>query len=475
VLASTPRSLSWSLGAYLIGFAALAVALAFFKGLQDPDYFWHVRTGELVASSGIPSTDPYSFTYRGPWTLHEWLGQLAIYHVVRLLGPTGALAVFALLPPLAVGLLAIVLARRGVPTRAIVAATLLCGAVLIPYVTVRPQVISWVFLAALVALLVGLRPARVWLLAALPPFFAVWANVHGLYVVGLGVLAVFIVFTLAGRTSLAGSRVAVVAAGVVSGLASAITPAGIPGLLYPLRYVDSGDWGLANIPEWQSPNFHDAVQLPLLALIILLMVVDKKGAPGWLRAVAYLSVAGALLANRNAPVAAVACLPVVAMALGRVEFFRRGSAADWRRRGIETAAAALVVVSVLMVLPTSAGAQGVVLRRYPAAAVDELAEIRDVRVVAEYGWAGYVIHELASSGGLVFVDGRNDMYPEEILDQYSQVRAGEPGWNSVVDAANANALLFPPDAPIVRGVAQADGWCEAYADAKQVLLLRSCS
>ena len=36
-----------------------------------------------------------------------------------------------------------------------------------------------------------------------------------------------------------------------------VTPAGPIGILYPFRYVELSDWGLANIQEWQSPSFHE--------------------------------------------------------------------------------------------------------------------------------------------------------------------------------------------------------------------------
>jgi hypothetical protein len=28
----------------------------------DPDYWWHLRTGHLIVDTGVPHTDPFSFT-----------------------------------------------------------------------------------------------------------------------------------------------------------------------------------------------------------------------------------------------------------------------------------------------------------------------------------------------------------------------------------------------------------------------------
>src|SRR5258708_2794352 len=73
----------------------------------DPDYWWHTRTGQLIAQTGaIPHVDVYSFTAAGqPWIAHEWLTELIFYvvqaHVgcvgnVVLMGLVGSLTALAL-------------------------------------------------------------------------------------------------------------------------------------------------------------------------------------------------------------------------------------------------------------------------------------------------------------------------------------------------------------------------------------------
>jgi hypothetical protein len=64
------------------------------------------------------------------------------------------------------------------------------------------------------------------------------------------------------------------------------------------------------------------------------------------------------------------------------------------------------------------------------------------------------------------------MYGDEILEEYSTVRAAEDGWEAIVDDHDVEALLFPPGASIVRGFAQDAGWCAAHRDDVHVLLVR---
>ena len=51
----------------------LAVAISAIQPLSDPDVWWHLRTGELIAEQGLVGSDPWSFASTRSWLLHEWL------------------------------------------------------------------------------------------------------------------------------------------------------------------------------------------------------------------------------------------------------------------------------------------------------------------------------------------------------------------------------------------------------------------
>ena len=252
-----------AIGVVVLGIILYAAFLA--KGPWDPDYYWHVTTGELIANGQFPRTDPFSFTWFGmPWTLHEWLSELLIFRLVDSIGYMGAVYVFGFIPGIAMGILAFSLHRLGLRTAAVLAATSLSALLVIPYATLRPQALSWIMFAILVGGLVHLRPDRARWLLALPPLFLVWANLHGLWVVGLVVLAVYTAMSLVGLTPMSVARRWALAMVPLAMIGIPFTPAGPSLLLYPLRYIDAGDWGMANISEWQSPDFHDPAHWPLL-------------------------------------------------------------------------------------------------------------------------------------------------------------------------------------------------------------------
>ena len=472
--------------AFALGGVMFAITVT--KGVQDPDYFWHVTAGKLIAQTGhVPSTDPFSFTWFGqPWTPHEWLSELLIYRLVDGIGRVGALFVFGLFPAATFGVLAAALARRGVRPLAMALPFVVGASVMIGFVTLRPQAVSWLLLAVLIWFLLEVRPDRPRRLVLLIPFFVLWANLHGLYVSGLGVVGVYTLFTLLGRTPMSSQRgwMLGAAAGCIG--ASMLTPAGPIGILYPLRYVQAGDWGLANIAEWQSPNFHEPAHLAFLALIVAVGLNGGRNTPGWLVALSWIGIAVGLLALRNIPVAGVFCMPT--LAFGLESRLRERSAQKTTRpmnssralgrRVMELMTALVVVVGSMAVLiprPLTAAIDKELAERFPVAAVDRLMRIRpDARVLAEYGWGGYVIYRMNATGGRVFVDGRNDMYSEQILEDYSTIRDAGPGWQALVARYGVEAILLPPETTLTRGPAVSAGWCEVYRDATQVLYLPTC-
>jgi hypothetical protein len=475
----------WLPSPYVL-FAAVVVTLlatvSAVRGPIDADFYWHLTAGHLIVESGsVPSTDPFSFTWLGqPWTPHEWLGEVLLYLSTSALGLGLTGALFGLLSAAGPLLAGAAMVRLGLPNRPVMLAVAPAVLVLMPYATIRPQVFTWLLLGGLLAALVLLRPQhrlRVWLL---PVAFLAWANLHGMYVIGLGVLAAYVAFTLAGRTPMAPRRWTMLGVLVVAVLATMVTPAGPAGLLYPLRYVEPGDWGLQHIAEWQPPRIDDPRNVGLALVIVSVLLTRLRRADGWLKLTAVLGVAGALIAVRNAPLAAVAAIPALAcgwamMLRPAAEPFSERTAR--MRRGIEIIVTAALVVAIALIVPGIRGLSGAVAvpRQFPVSATDALGQRQpNANVLTEYGWGGYLIYRLHDEGGHVFVDGRNDMYDQRILDDYLRIRNADPAWMQLAEHYGVQAILLPPSAPLVPA-ASGSGWCNAYADAVAVLLLPSCS
>jgi len=482
---AVPRWLPHPVALHVLLLGVLLFAAFLAKGPWDSDFYWHLVTGQLISEGRFPTTDPFSFTWGGmPWTLHEWLGELFIFQLVDRLGYMGAALVFAFVPAIAMAILAFALHRLGVRTLAVIATTTLSAFLVIPYATIRPQALSWIMFAILVGGLVHLRPDRWRWTLALVPFFVLWANLHGLWVVGLGVLGVYAAMTLVGLTPMSGAKRWVLAMIPLAMLGTVFTPAGPSILLYPLRYIDGGDWGLEHITEWQSPDFHDPAHIPFLLFMGALAIFGRWKVPWWMSLFAFMGVAMTLLALRNGPVTAILGAPALAVGID-------AALRDWRphpkqpsprlarqRRMMESVVAIVIAVAgIIIFIPRdpAAAVRESINRELPVQGVAVLIEtVPAGRIAAWYGWGGYVIGQMYHLGARVLVDGRNDMYDDAILREYDKVRTAEPGWERIVDRWQVDALLFPPHEAITRGIAEDAGWCEAFRDDNEVLYLRSC-
>jgi hypothetical protein len=149
----------------------------------DPDLWGHVRFGlDILRDHALPRHDPYSFTQDVPWVNHEWGSEALFAGAYQIGGVTGLVMLKALLVTLP--LLIVWRALRGYATVARSGALVLVAWSALPLTgTVRPQLWSWL---AAAALLVVLRTRWRW---TVPLLFAAWANLHGGWIVGLGLLA----------------------------------------------------------------------------------------------------------------------------------------------------------------------------------------------------------------------------------------------------------------------------------------------
>lgn len=480
-----PRWMPHPILLHVIVLGVLLFAATLAKGPWDSDFYWHQLTGRFIAEGQFPRTDPFSFTWAGmPWTLHEWLGELLIYRLVDGVGYVGAVMAFALIPAMVIAILGYSFHRLGLRTGAVIGSTIFVALLVIPYMTIRPQALSWVMFALLIGGLVHLRPAHARWTLLLVPFFVLWANLHGLWVVGVAVVAGYAVMSLLGMTPMSGAKWWAVAMVPLAMLGTMFTPEGPSLLLYPLRYVDSADWGMENITEWQSPDFHDPAHIPLLIYMGGVAIFARWRVPWWMSLLAFLGIAMTLVALRNGPVAAIIGAPALAVGID-------AALRQWRptsrvpspriarqRRILEVGMAVVVAIAGLVVLlPPDAAAriQGSIERELPVQGVELLKDrVPNGRILAEYGWGGYVIGQMYDLGARVMVDGRNDMYDDAILRQYSRVQGADEGWEQIVDDYDVDALIFPPYRAITKGPAEDAGWCETYRDENEVVYLRSC-
>ncbi len=290
--------------------AAAAVVLAAFSAeVSDPDFWWHLKTGEYVwQNRALPAPDPFAFTtyssapvYPGEEMVrdfnlkHEWLAQAALYMAYRAAGFPGVILLRQLLLTALCVLVGLVVWRRCGGFYRALAAAMATASVAAFVASDRPYLVTFLFLAASIAILEYRR--WLWLL---PPMLLVWANCHSGFFLGWVVMGAYCAEALIDRWRgrPAADERRLLAVTFVAVLASAVNPTGLRVFQALLLYRQSPMQSA--IIEWKPPKFWELSSFTVVlysAAAVLAWARRRVRLTDWL--LFALFAAAALTAARN--------------------------------------------------------------------------------------------------------------------------------------------------------------------------------
>ena len=453
--------------------AAATAAVAVTLPASDSDLFWHLASGDWMLVHGrLLDHDVFSFTRAGqPYASGQWLGQILLALAFRGGGWVGIEVLRAVL----VGFCAFFITRatlrlRPHPFWALPPVLL---ALLVTKITWgdRPQLFTLALFALLLDLLLAARlEGRTRRLVLVPLLFLGWANLHGAFVVGLVLVALFLVealLTEARRRPFAAALIAAAAA-------SQLNPAAGGALGWAVAYAATP---AALIIEERPP---DILGGPGLVFAVLLLTALGAalvlGREGVTRAVGapllwpVLLVPFALLGlaiQRQLPLACMILAPFLAAALPAALGRRRVAAPRLKRSvGLGLCIAFVCCAGVVAALFAPRAPD---LAAYPAAALPYLRP-GSGNILNEYDWGGYLIH--AAPGTPVFIDGRGALlFSWGVQDDLERAVHVRPGFRDPLSAWDIRLVLLRPGRPLVE-VLQADGWRTLARGDRFVLLER---
>ena len=472
------------------------------SSLLDPDYYWHLETGEyIVRNNALPHVDIFSYTKLGePWTLHEWLFQVSLYSVYTLAGETGVKIITLLAVLVSVNIAASSasrITRKPAVTAFLIAAAFLS---LVPFLAPRPQLVTFVFFATyLSAILKWKYEASDRLLWALPVLMIIWVNCHGAFAIGIGLLVLATVFEFAhfrwqathdearGRRI---RRLAIIALLTLG--ASSINPYFVGQWLYPIQVslMDASKL----ISEWKSPTFHSSMGIIYLCFVVSFFLVQiyRDRRPDMIEiGVPLFFVILGFIAMRHISLATLAMLPFFVLAAGDGVSGRFADLTDRlrpRRMRASTESQQMkpsTIYSIHWVLAGMIIAFGYVT--YPARASETERKTRDLlpvdavqfvidanlrgRMFNAYGYGGYLIHRFYPDR-LVFIDGRVDVYGDRFFSDYLKVLWGQPGWYEVIQEHKVDYVIAKKKAATTQlFIAQGD-FILVYEDERDAVLVR---
>ena len=144
----------------------------------DPDFGWHLKSGEYIAQFGIPKTDIFTYTASDfPWINHEWLNDVLFYWLFSIGGYLLLCLVFS-----AIWTFIIWLVGKNAQSWLVTLATFAT----IPFTGVRA--ITWSALGLALSIVLLKKPLSKYVYLIVPLIFIFWVNLHGSFVLGLFLL-----------------------------------------------------------------------------------------------------------------------------------------------------------------------------------------------------------------------------------------------------------------------------------------------
>jgi hypothetical protein len=477
------------LGGLVAGAALIAVLVVICRRVGDPDFYWHLATGNwMLQHLTLPTHDLFTYTVNNrTWADQEWGSELILALVFRAGSFLAVSLVYTAVIWTGMWLIWRRIALERTPSL-IAGFSLLVGAAAgVAVWGPRSQMISFTLLAMTLLWIEGYLRDRNRRLFWLPAVMVIWANLHGgfiyaLFFVGLAALTesarwAFTAEKIATRRRALGLW-AVLGA---SFLAALVNPHTISVYLIPI-HIQLSSAQQSFIAEWKSPSFHSPEEWGLgLMLLLTLCAMALRRQRLWDVLVAVSSTILALIAVRNGAIAVAAVTPVIAWGLAggwAASLWQARFAAyvDRRRRdltALATCALALsAVVTGAVVVDTLSGQAASTSANFPEGAADWLLSHPDVgtHMFNAYDWGGYLAYRFSpeSNGGVpltnrrVFIYGEATLMGNQLVQQISDVENAEPDWQQILAEHQIDYVVERPDSALSMALSVDPEWTQVH-------------
>ncbi len=445
----------------------------------DNDLWGHLFFGREISVSGtIPTLNTYSFTAPDqPWINHEWLAEVIFWGIYSRFGSSGLILLKTVVGAGLLWVLNLTL-KAHVSSPVIRLLSLVwVMALLSPGFDVRPQVFTLLFFALVLFLLHRSEAMGEKVLFRIVPLTALWVNLHGGVVAGLGAHAMFTGSKLVGLPS----RKAKIHVGI-SLLLSLLVLGFNP---YGLRLVTflANDLFLDRaISEWRPIPFLGASFLGF-KLTVLCLASFSWRSQAWQRWDFWLAVLAGLLAfrhQRHTPLFAIAAAPMLARGLDQLFLLVRlrfgevvGERAwPWLVGGLLVAG--VYQIHAIGRIHWENGFRIVVSPfEYPTQA-SEFLQRNGIRgnLAVPFDWGEYFIWKLYP-GSRISIDGRyTTAYPMRVIEDNWGWMEGKKSWKNLLERYPAEIAVTNRWHPVTALLRQDPEWVYIYSDPVAFVFVR---
>lgn len=449
------------------------IFILFTRTTVDADLWWHLRAGQvMVEQKQILLSDLFSYTRFGAeWVNAFWISEILLYEVYVIAGYFGLTFFVSMIGAVTFYLIS----RRLSGNIFINGFLLILGAITAaPIWGPRPQILSFLLIAVLDDWLINKRAK--WFLI---PLFALWANIHGGWIWGFLLIIAHIVGEVIQQLTTQekswNETKSLIGWSALSTLAIGLNPNGLSIWNLPFQQINVS----LEIQEWLSPDFHRIDFHPFLWMIFLLLLsapFSKKH--NWTQIFKVLGFAYlTFFSQRNIALFAIVAVPLLSdwmsNALNHFQKDKRFKPSTQLARPLRLLTNSILVLALtvtaignayLVSLPEKVDAN------YPVKAIQWIKENQPKgNLFNSYNWGGYLLWTLPEYP--VFIDGRADLYGNEIINQWHSVVSGNENAIQILDEWQVNLILIEPYWEITK-ILEVNGWQKVYEDEQAVIFTR---
>lgn len=449
----------------------------------EGDAWWHLAVGKQILKTHTwPTHDHYSFTAPGsPWIAYEWLGEVVTALAWRMDGLQGLMILLMLLGSGVLFLLYYyVYLRSGNSKAAFVACALVLPLASLS-MTLRPQLLGYVYLVAALILVEKFRQGHDNALWLLPPLFLLWVNTHGTFVFGFLILGVYWAsglkaFRFGGLYAeqwTTGQRLRLEATALLCLLASMVTPYGARLLAYPLELASSQHLIVRTVQEWEPFNLSQTYGKYFLVLLLIFwvaLVTSRLKCRLQDFLLLLLAIAETFMHARFILLFVPLFAPVLA------ELLRRwippyDSTKD--QYVLNAVLMAVIVAAIVKFFPSNQYLEKNLEYKMPVRAVAYVGEHPALgQMFNDAYWGGYMIAKLGATHK-VFIDGRFDIYEYSgVLADYLSIIRLAPNTRFLLRKYHVQSCLIPRESPLAVMLHASRRWQEVYQDEVSAIFVR---
>jgi len=447
--------------------------------LTDKDIWWHLRTGLwILENHAIPRAALFSQASSATWIDSSWGFDLLTSAAYRSFG-LGGLPVLVLLLQVAMAVALFRLARTissGFWLAVVLSA--LAQVCLFPS-QLRPGLCSIVFFAAELTLLFRTRhTGRARSLLWLPPIFLLWVNLDREFTYGLITLALFCIAILGqqgfGREKFSGGMPygALGAAAGGSLLATFVSPYGyhLPRLLWQSAMNSAADRYFRELHAMRFRQPQDYIIL-LLTMTAFFVLGRRRSRDFFLYALLICSAAVSFRLQRDTWLVVAVSVAVIADTLRANE--GKKSTAESRMGNPEIPALAIVALAIVGLYRVPAQVcMSKVSENFPMRACDYIRQKHLPQPLFNtYQWGGFLTWYLPEYP--VSIDGRTDLYGDEINIAYFKLVQAEIPLQSYAAFAQAKTMLLESNSALTQGLRMLPDFRVDYADDQATVIVRA--